>query len=72
MISQLLNRCYLLALLILVTHMSNLDALDEVDGASGLDCVQLGQNFARVGGQGDEDAELGEGHQANRRFGVGP
>ena len=30
--------------------MSDLDALDKVDGASGLDCVQLGQYFARVGG----------------------
>ena len=61
-----------LVFLILVTHMSYLDALDKVDGASGLDCVQLGQHFARVGRQGDQDAELGEGHQAHRRLGVGP
>ena len=54
------------------THMSDLDALDNVEGALGLDGVQLGQYFARVGGQGDEDAELGEGHQAHRRLGVGP
>ena len=61
-----------LVFLILFTHMSYLDALDKVDGASGLDCVQLGQHFARVGRQGDQDAELGEGHQAHRRLGVGP
>ena len=52
--------------------MGDLDALDKVYGASGLHGVQLGQHFPRVGGQGDENAELREGHQPHRRLRVGP
>jgi len=61
-----------LVLTVLEGQMGDLDALDEFDGPGGLDRVQLGQHFAGVGCEGDEDAQLGEGHQANRRFGVGP
>ena len=47
------------------THMGDLDALNEFDGPGGLHGVQLGQHFAGVCCEGDEDAQLGEGHQAN-------
>ena len=52
--------------------MSNLDALDESHVAAGLDAVELGQDLARVGGEGDQDGELGQGHEAHVGLGVGP
>ena len=52
--------------------MGDLDALQKVDVSHGLHGVQLGEHLARVGGEGDEDVELGERHQPDVGLRVGP
>ena len=55
-----------------MSYMSDFDALDKLDAAGGCDRVELGQDLAGVRGQGDQDVQFGQGHQAHVGLGVGP
>ena len=52
--------------------MSNPDALQELDLAIGSDGVELGQDFSGVGGQGDQDGQVGQAQQSNVGLRVRP
>ena len=61
-----------LALSVLQTQVSNLDARDEPHVSRGGDLVQLGEDLPGVRGQGHQHRQVGQGHQGHVRLRVGP
>ena len=54
------------------TKMSNLDTGHKLHVLGGVDLVELGQDLARVRGQGDQHAQVRQRHQRHVVLGVGP
>ena len=62
----------ILALPVLQTEMSYLDARDELELRHRVDLVELGQDLASVGGEGHQHSQVGESHQGYVVLRVGP
>ena len=62
----------ILALSMFETKMSNLDTGHKLHVLGGVDLVELGQDLARVRGQGDQHAQVRQRHQRHVVLGVGP
>ena len=60
-----------LALSVFETEMRDLDAGDELHLLGGAHHVQLGQDLARVRGEGDQHRQVGQRHQGHVVLGVG-
>ena len=62
----------ILALPMLQTEVSDLDARDKLELRHRVDLVELGQDLASVSGEGHQHSQVGEGHQGHVVLGVGP
>ena len=60
-----------LALSVFETEMRDLDAGDELHLLGGAHHVQLGQDLARVRGEGHQHRQVGQRHQGHIVLGVG-
>ena len=61
-----------LALPVLQTQVSNLDARDEPHVSCWGHLVELGEDLTSVRGQGHQHGQVGQGHQGHVRLRVGP
>ena len=58
-------RLMILSLSMLQTKMSYFDARNELHLVGMVDLVKLGQDLASVRGEGDQDGQVGQGHEGN-------